>query len=95
MRHGIAQRTSGGRVAISSQRQGENLILSVSDNGPDKSVGGADQIVPRVGLGNVGMRLKTLYKDDQSLAFENNAEGGITVTMTIPFRLLSSSEEES
>ena len=60
------------------------LVLRVRDDGP----GLVDPPRPGgsgVGLANTRERLQQLYGDDQRLELENVAEGGLEVTVGLPF----------
>jgi signal transduction histidine kinase len=60
------------------------LVLTVRDNGPGLSdrprPGGAG-----VGLANTRERLRQLYGDEQRLDLVNAPEGGLEVSVALPF----------
>ena len=62
--HGVARRTQGGRISLAAAADGEALVLSVRNDGPDQpgSTSGTG-----VGLANVRERLKVLYGPAQRL----------------------------
>ena len=70
LEHGAARATSEGRVTITARRSGDDLLLSVQDNGP--GLAGGDK---GVGLRNTEERLQQLYGDAASLSIAS-AEGG-------------------
>jgi sensor histidine kinase YesM len=84
IRHGIAQRISGGRIAVTARRHLETLVLSVADNGVGT---GAGALPPRegIGLSNTRDRLQRLYGDNHSIALARPADGGLEVRIVIPF----------
>lgn len=83
IRHGIAQQTSAGVVAIRAHRNNGRLKIEVQDNGPGLTVkNGADG----VGLANTRARLRQLYGDEHLFGMMNAAEGGLVVTLEIPFQ---------
>jgi LytS/YehU family sensor histidine kinase len=89
IRHGVARQTSEGVVAISARRApGERLRVEVRDNGPGLAPknGAADG----VGLANTRSRLRRLYGDDHNFGMANAAEGGLVVTLEIPFHAMPS-----
>ena len=62
------------------------LVLRVRDDGPglvdSPRTGGSG-----VGLANTRERLQQLYGEDQRLDLENAPEGGLEVTVGLPFSL--------
>ena len=80
IRHGIESRRGAGHIAVSAVRQGSDLLLRVSDDGP----GLAPQIVEGVGLGNTRERLRQLYGDAHELTMRSTAHGA-DVELRIPF----------
>ena len=87
IRHGIAPRTSPGRIEIEARRLNGTLQVQVTDNGPGLSDSTSGAIVKEgVGLANTQARLRQLYGDDQRLDLANAASGGLTVILEIPFR---------
>ncbi|MGH9900142.1 MAG: sensor histidine kinase, partial [Pyrinomonadaceae bacterium] len=89
IKHGICARTSQGRIEIISERQGDYLLLEVTDDGPGLKESGGQTEPAKFGLGlsNTQARLKQLYGDDGRLELRNNADSGLTVTILIPFKL--------
>ena len=87
IRHGIAARIEPGRVQISTSvaSDGGSLHLEVRDDGPgiERDKGAATR--KGVGLGNVQSRLEQLYGAEQHFALENHSEGGVVVTISIPY----------
>jgi sensor histidine kinase YesM len=88
IRHGIAPRTSAGRIEIEARRLNGTLRVQVTDNGPgipeDLSSGAI--VKEGVGLSNTEARLKQLYGADHRLDLSNTPKGGLTVLLEIPFR---------
>ena len=69
-------------VVVSSRRDRDRLLLEVRDAGP----GVGDAPAPRgLGLTNTASRLATLYGTDDGLVLTNGREGGLTVTVRLPF----------
>ena len=91
LRHGIAQRADAGIVEVSARRDGDRLILSVTDNGPGPNAGRPDASGNGLGLANMRERLTTLYgsRANLDLGARPGPERGTIATVTIPFRLLS------
>jgi LytS/YehU family sensor histidine kinase len=84
IRHGIAPRPGPGRVDVRARREGERLILEVADDGR----GLPQNAVPSegIGLSNARERLRHLYGEAGSLELIPLARG-LSVTLTLPFRL--------
>ena len=77
-------RAAGPQVAavrLRAARQGDWLELEIEDNGP----GLAPDFRPGTGLSNVNKRLAHLYGNDHEVKLENRPEGGLRVTIRIPF----------
>jgi len=85
--HGIAPRVSSGLVGINAQRDNGSLQLRVYDNGSglprNWQLSGSNGI----GLANTITRLQQLYGDDQRFDIHNRENGGVEVTISIPFRI--------
>ena len=80
--HGIANQPGPGTIAVAVAREGDMLVLTVSDSGP-----GFQMTANRhsgVGLTNTRARLDRLYGDSYRLEFGPSAEGGAVVTIAIP-----------
>jgi LytS/YehU family sensor histidine kinase len=86
IKHGIARRASAGRLAITAERRGGTLTLSVSDDGPGPD-GSVDHGRTGVGLRNVRARLEHLYGAGQGLVLAAGPGGGAVATVTLPWHL--------
>jgi signal transduction histidine kinase len=87
IRHGIAQQTNAGIVAIRASRNNGRLKIEVQDNGPGltaKNNGDGG-----VGLANTRSRLRQLYGEEHHFGMMNAAEGGLVVTLEIPFQTVN------
>ncbi len=87
IRHGLARRVTATLLRIAARREGEDLVLSVTDDGPGP---GATPAEARegVGLANTRERLATLYGARGRLDLAATPEGGAAATVRIPFRVL-------
>lgn len=86
LRHGIAKRTEAGRLTIAIRREREDLVMSVTDDGPGAIV----PVAEGVGLSNTRERLSTLYGARGRLTLGPALGGGTTVTLRVPFRVAPS-----
>jgi signal transduction histidine kinase len=83
VRHGLAKRVAATMLRIEARREREDLLLSVTDDGP-----GPVEPAERVGLGATRERLATLYGDRARLELMQTAEGGARVSVRLPYRVL-------
>lgn len=85
IRHGIAPRSTLGTVEIRADCKNDRLILEVRDDGP----GISPDRIPKdgVGISSTRARLERLYGAAHQFELRNAAEGGLVVTLAIPFRL--------
>ncbi|RPJ82590.1 MAG: hypothetical protein EHM18_15485, partial [Acidobacteria bacterium] len=87
-------RAAGSQVAavrLSAAQNGDWLELKIEDNGP----GLAPDFRPGTGLTNVHQRLEHLYGDGHEVKLENRPEGGLRVTISIPFSTAPHVTEDS
>lgn len=87
IRHGISLNESAGLIQISACRVGDKLHISVCDDGPGLQSGWRMEESDGIGLANTSERLKHLYGTEHSFELRNGAQGGVTATVAIPFRL--------
>ena len=87
IRHGIAPRSTKGLIEIEAKQRNGRLRIQVRDNGPGLSAHRTSENVFKKGLGlaNTETRLEQLYGSAQSFKLSNNPEGGLIVTLEIPF----------
>lgn len=86
VKHGISRMTAGGAIHISSRRENGDLKLEIRDNGPGLSNANSDHGCG-LGLKVTRQRLETLYGANQSVELACPPEGGVAVTVTIPFQI--------
>ena len=88
LRHGIAPRSTPGRIEISAKRNNGSVRIEVKDNGPGISAISATNGRFREGLGltNTRARLERLYGEAHRFELANDPHGGLTVTLEIPAR---------
>lgn len=87
IRHGIAPRSTQGLIEIEAKQRNGTLRIQVRDNGPGLSAHRISENVFKKGLGlaNTETRLEQLYGPAHSFSLSNNPEGGLIVTLEIPF----------
>jgi two-component system LytT family sensor kinase len=85
VRHGLAKRTTATLLKIEARREGDDLVLTVTDDGPGPDVGSAE---PRegVGLANTRERLATLYGPRARLTLAATPQGGAVAEVRLPYR---------
>lgn len=91
--HAIAYCTEGGAIVIRCSREQDSLQLQVADTGTGGDASSKEPGVRRhdcVGLGNIRQRLQKLYGTAQRVELQPNNEGGTTVSITLPLRLIAS-----
>ena len=87
IRHGIAPRSTPGLIEISAKQLVNKLRIQVRDNGPGLSDHRTSVNLFKKGLGlaNTETRLERLYGADHLFDLSNNPDGGLIVTLEIPF----------
>jgi LytS/YehU family sensor histidine kinase len=87
IRHGIAPRSTPGLIEIEAKQLNGTLRIQVRDNGPGLSDHRTpvNQFKKGLGLANTETRLERLYGADHLFNLTNNPEGGLIVTLEIPF----------
>ena len=81
VRHGLADRPEGGRIALGARVEGGQLVLTVDDDGTGALVGEGTGI----GVSSVRERLRVLYGDAASVEAGPRARG-FGVTLRLPAR---------
>jgi len=88
IRHGIAPRTTAGRLLIGARRIDGSLHLTVRDDGAGMpELGGGTQEARGVGLSNTSARLRQLYGNVASFEVVNVSDGGVEAHIVVPYRL--------
>ncbi|HEY0159488.1 MAG TPA: histidine kinase [Thermoanaerobaculia bacterium] len=81
LEHGAGRAEGEGRVALSARRDGDDLRLSVRDNGPGLEAGATTG----VGVANTRARLEQLYGEFATLTLANAEDRGVVATITLPY----------
>ena len=84
IQHGIEPHARPGQIELRARRQNEQLLLEVCDNG--NGLADSAKTAPGIGVSNTRARLQQLYGDAHRFEFRNGAEGGLRVSVSIPFR---------
>jgi sensor histidine kinase YesM len=87
IRHGIVAQSGPGHIEIRASRSNGALILQVQDNGPGLAAAqdSSARLRGGVGLSNTRARLEHLYGAMQRFEMADAREGGLQVTLEIPF----------
>lgn len=87
IRHGIAPRSTPGLIEIEAKQRNGTLRIQVRDNGPGLPAHRTSENLFKRGLGlaNTETRLERLYGSDHLFDLSNDPDGGMVVTMEIPF----------
>jgi two-component system LytT family sensor kinase len=84
LEHGVSKATGVGRIELRSQRSGDRLVITLTDNGPgqgDADAGRGDGI----GLTNTNARLRELYGPIYRVQLRAAANGGTQAELTLPY----------
>ncbi|HHO54902.1 MAG TPA: hypothetical protein ENK21_00780, partial [Trueperaceae bacterium] len=93
--HGVSKKTEGGKIIISIEAWGTDLVIHVRDNGIgfdsddinqglNKRQSSSRQGKPAIGLRNIDNRLRMLYGDKYKLLIESEINKGTRVQLKIP-----------
>ena len=93
IRHGIEPRARPGRIELRARRDANTLTVEVCDNG--KGLSSAKPAREGIGLTNTRARLRELYGATHKFELGPQADGGLKVAMTIPYRTSNGSDENS
>lgn len=93
IRHGIEPRARPGRIEVHARRSDDSLTVEVCDNG--KGIPATPPAREGVGLSNTRARLRELYGTAHRFELGPQAQGGLRVAMTIPFRAENEFDEDS
>ena len=88
IKHGIAKRAQGGTILIAASRSNGMLTISVGNDGPSLPINW-DTARLGIGISNVRTRLQTLYGDACDIRLRNRHAGGVEVSVSLPFVVLT------
>jgi two-component system LytT family sensor kinase len=89
IRHGNAERTGYGAIAVRARKEGDRLVLEVEDDGPGDARRSGHRTDSGVGLAATAERLRILYGDEQTFKAgdaDDRAAGGFLARATLPLR---------
>jgi signal transduction histidine kinase len=95
IRHGIAPFAVAGRLEIKACREQDRLRLEVRDNGPGLSPEQQNNLKAGVGVANTRDRLQQLYGAAHRFAMATSPDGGLVLTMILPFRAAENGHVEN
>ena len=91
VRHGLGRSLESVRIEVKARCVGGNLEVVVKDDGPGLPQGEPE--TKGIGLANTRARLHQLYGDSAHLSIANGPQRGVTVNITMPFRLAAEVKE--
>ena len=83
LKHGANPASNDVDVTVRAERDGGHTRVRIRDRGRGLSNGGMRR---GTGIANTVERLERLYGAEHSLAFENCDDGGLAVTVAVPYR---------
>lgn len=87
IRHGIAPAAAGGTIEIKADRNGNQITLSIEDDGIGINFPAENNIQEGIGLKSVRTRLRHLYGEAHKFSLKETSCGkGLCVELKIPFR---------
>ncbi len=94
IKHGVSRRSAPGVIGVAAWSEGDTLHLRVWDNGPGLPPDWDAQHSQGVGIANTRERLRALYGENgYRFTLANNANGGVTVQISLPLRRAPKPEE--
>jgi signal transduction histidine kinase len=85
IKHGIAPHSAPGRVAVAARREGDMLVMTVTDTGPGPTERAMAALSTGIGVSNTRARLKHQFGARFRFEFQRHRDG-FTVLVAIPFR---------
>jgi len=81
IKHGIEPSPRGGRIDVTVEREGANLVLVVADTGAGLKSGLSSG---GIGLANIRERMELLYGESATLSLEENEPSGFRARIVLP-----------
>jgi len=85
VKHGVRVLPGEGHIRVGAQREGNWLVMHVTDNGPGMPEDSTEDS-GGLGLKITRARLEQLYGKRQTFTIKNLAKGGLDISIRIPFR---------
>ena len=85
IKHGIAPYSQAGKVSIAARRDGDMLVMTVSDTGPGPSDRAMDSLSTGIGVSNTRARLSTRFGARFRFEFQRRRDS-FSVLVAIPLR---------
>lgn len=82
--HSLRDHAGRAEIRIAAEREGDCLRVTIEDNGPGIAAG-TQPSGGGIGLSNTRSRLQHLYGDRQRLSVGNRDEGGLRLTIELPW----------
>ncbi len=89
IKHGIEPAADGGRVDVGAHRDGDSVVVTVSDTGRGLAAASSPAPGSGVGLSNIRERLAALYGSRGRFTLEPMAPRGARATLAVPFETAS------
>jgi signal transduction histidine kinase len=74
------------KISLSTKKVDEKLLIKIKDNGPGIQKKSEQVLNGGVGISNTIERLGKLYNNNYKFEWENLADGGLLLTIEIPFK---------
>jgi sensor histidine kinase YesM len=95
IKYGLEEKLRDGFLCIIGSREGNNLIIKISDNGKGMSEETLSEILNNsrdyekyhIGLNSVKRRLQILYGDEYGIDIESTLEEGTNVVLRMPYHI--------
>ncbi|SNR28370.1 two-component system, LytT family, sensor kinase [Haloechinothrix alba] len=92
VKHGLAQKPSGGTVSVVAEDAGNEAVISVEDDGVGMDPAKLTELQNaharssghHVGLGSLNKRMRQLFGDEYALVVETAVNAGMKVTLRVP-----------
>ena len=94
IKYAVTPQEEGADISIQVKRQGDRVIVLVSDTGPgnDAQYGARTAESTGVGLANIRDRLAQAYGDNHRFETQSDIQGGFRVLIDIPYQIEEAEE---
>jgi LytS/YehU family sensor histidine kinase len=87
VKHGVEPAADGGSISVVARRDGDSLIVSVTDTGRGSAAAVPNMPGDGVGLSNLRERLAALYGSHGRFTLSAEPPHGTRATLAIPFEM--------